>query len=97
MKKIFFVFTIVIFLFAAAPNSYAYDVEGIWMINNTYFVSAHANGSSMIGVTYFPGNGESFLMGNLSGNTVSINYSSDVSLFDAGGSQETNCIEPITP
>jgi len=68
----------------ATTNNVDYDVEGIWQLaGQNNFISVHVNNSVLIGITYFPGAGESFILGDISGNTGHITYSSDVAQFDA--------------
>lgn len=83
MKKLSCVLTVFAILFVSAHVSHANTIEGIWGFNNNYFVSIHISGSTVIGITYFPGQGESFVTGSVSGNTLEIDYSSDVYKFDA--------------
>ena len=61
-----------------------YDVTGIWQIEGQqYFISLNVNGSAMVGVTYFPGAGESFWVGEGSGGNWYIYYASNLSQFEA--------------
>ena len=67
------------------PNSsVSYNFVGIWqMAGQQFFVSVHVKGSTIVGVTYIPGGGESCLLGTISGNIGHINYASDLAQFDA--------------
>lgn len=61
-----------------------YDITGIWQIDGQqYFISVNVNGSTMVGVTYIPGAGESFLLGYGSGDIWYIYYASNLSQFEA--------------
>jgi hypothetical protein len=65
-------------------NGIEYGAEGIWQIEGqNNFISVNVNNSMMIGITYFPGAGEGFIVGTISENTGHITYASDVSQFDA--------------
>ena len=69
----------------SGPNSsVSYNIVGIWqMAGQQYFISVHVKGSTIVGVTYIPGEGEGYLLGTLSGNIGHITYSSDLAQFDA--------------
>ena len=61
-----------------------YDVTGIWQIEGQqYFFSVNVNGSAMVAVTYIPGAGESFWIGEVSGDMWHLYYASNFSEFDA--------------
>jgi hypothetical protein len=61
-----------------------YDFTGIWQIEGQqYFISVNVNGSTMVGVTYIPGAGESFWVGYGSGENWYIYYASNFSQFEA--------------
>jgi len=61
-----------------------YNIDGIWqMAGQNYFLSIHVRNSTLIAVSYFPGAGESFLIGTINGNTGHITYASDLSQFNA--------------
>jgi hypothetical protein len=65
-------------------NNPKYDTDGIWQFEGqNYFLSVHVNGSVIIGITYIPGAGESYLAGNISGNTGNITSASNLSQFNA--------------
>jgi len=59
-------------------------IAGIWQVaGQMFFISVNINGDTVVGVTYVPGAGESFLMGYVAGNKGYVNYASDLSQFDA--------------
>jgi hypothetical protein len=66
------------------PEPTIYDVTGIWHIEGQedYF-SVNVNGSNMVGVTYFPGAGESFWLGYGVENDWYIYYASNLTEFGA--------------
>lgn len=67
-----------------ATTSDQYDVTGIWqMAGQPYFLSLYITGSAAIAVTYIPGEGESYMLGTITGNAAHIYYASDLSQFDA--------------
>ncbi len=66
------------------------------MVGQPYFISVHVNGSTIVGVTYFPGEGESYLVGNISGDIGYITYASDLSQFDATFTFTSNTTATLT-
>jgi hypothetical protein len=83
-KKVSYLIIIVSILFVTAPICHAYDTDGIWQFGGqNYFLSVHVNGSVIIGITYIPGAGESYLAGNISGNKGNITSASNLSQFNA--------------
>ena len=66
------------------PEPSQYDLAGIWqVVGQAYYFSLYIKGSSVIIITFVPGQGEGYMTGNISGNTGTIAYASDLSQFNA--------------
>ncbi len=61
-----------------------YDLTGIWqVVGQAYYFSLYIKGSSVIIITFVPGQGEGYMLGDISSNTGQIVYASDLSQFNA--------------
>ena len=63
---------------------FQYDLIGIWqVVGQGYYFSLYISDSTVIIITFVPGQGEGYMTGNISGNTGTIAYASDLSQFNA--------------
>jgi hypothetical protein len=61
-----------------------YDLVGIWqVVGRAYYFSFYISGSTAVVITFIPGAGEGYMMGDITGNTGHITYASDVTQFNA--------------
>lgn len=75
---------IFILILFEVPSLWASEFDGIWSVGNYGdYVSINSSDTTLIGIAYFPGVEQFFIIGQISGNQADINYSSNSASYRA--------------